>query len=57
MVVSDEVSEIQAIPLSEGYVGQRAESVNVQRSSRDLKSGRMGKAIYRAAFILDGTVG
>jgi hypothetical protein len=57
MVVSDRASKIQAIPLLEGYVGQRAESVKAQRSTRDLNAGRMGKAIYRAAVMVDGTVG
>jgi hypothetical protein len=57
MVVSERIFIIQAIPLSEGYVGQQAESVRAQRSTRVLNAGRMGNAMYGAAVMVNGTLG
>ena len=57
MGVSERVSRDQTMPLSEVYVGQRADSVRAQRSTRDLVAGRMVKVILGAAVMVYGIVG
>jgi len=57
MGVSERVSRDQTIPLSEVHVGQRAESVRPQRSTRDLDAGRMVEVILGAAVMVYGTMG